>query len=81
MYCSGNDILVSMGTSSAYPYKMLQKYMSKACINTSLEKYLFRPVFRSRKICKLPEKDKKLSHTKTREVVFLKLKQVTPTLN
>ena len=81
VYRSGNEILVSKGTSSACPYKMLQKYMSKACINTSLEKYLFRPVFRSGKICKLLEKDKKLSYTRTREVVLRKLKLVAPGLN
>ena len=81
MYRSGNEILVSKGTSSACPYKMLEKYMLKACINTSLEKYLFRPVFRSGKICKLLEKDKKLSYTRTREVILRKLKLVAPGLN
>ena len=55
--------------------------MSNACINTSLEKFLFRPVFRSGKICKLLEKDKKLSYTRTREVVLQKLKLVAPDLN
>ena len=48
---SGNEILVSKGTSSAYT--ILQKYMTKACSNTSSEKYLFRPIFRSGKLCKL----------------------------
>ena len=40
---------------------MLQNYMTKACINTSLEKYLFRPIFRSGKSCKLLDKDKKVN--------------------
>ena len=37
-YRSGNKILILKGKSSACPYTMLQNYMTKACINTSLEK-------------------------------------------
>ena len=81
VYRSGNEILISKGRSSACPYTMLQNYMTKACINTSLEKYLFRPIFRSGKSCRLLDKDKKLSYTRTREVILRKLKLVAPGLN
>ena len=80
-YRSGNEILISKGKSSACPYAMLQNYMTKACINTSLDKYLFRPIFRSGKSCRLLDKDKKLSYTRTREVILRKLKLVAPGLN
>ena len=78
VYRSGNEILISKGVSSACPYTMLRKYMSKICASSSSEKYLFRPVTRSRDVYKLLEKDKKLSHTRTREVVLSKLKLVAP---
>ena len=59
VYRSGNETLISKRVSSACPYTMLRKYMSKVCANSSSEKYLFRPVTRSRDVCKLLEKDKK----------------------
>lgn len=33
VYRSGNELLISRGITSACPYKMLQRYMTKAGIN------------------------------------------------
>lgn len=81
VYRSGNELLISSGVTSACPYKMLQRYMTKACIDNSSDNYLFRPVVRSRDTCKLLNKVKKLSYTRTREIVLEKLKLVAPDLN
>ena len=78
---SGNEILISKGVSSACPYTMLQKYMSNVCASSFSEKYLFRAVIRSRDVCKLLEKDRKLRYTRTREVVLSKLKLVALNLS
>ena len=69
VYRSWNEILISKGVSSACPYTMLRKYMSKLCDSSSSKNYLVRPLTRSHDVCKLLEKDEKLSYTRTRQVV------------
>lgn len=81
IYREGNEILIAKGVSAACPYHMLQSYMCKASIDCSSQSYLFRPIIRSRDVCKLSEKDKKLSYTRTREIVLAKLKLAAPCLN
>ena len=60
---------------------MLQSYMYKASIDCSSQSSLFRPIIRSRDVCKLSEKDQKLNYTRTREIVLATLKLVAPCLN
>ena len=81
IYREGNEVLIAKGVSVACPYNMLKTYMGKASIDCSSEMYLFRSVIRSRHVCKLSDKDKKLSYTRTREIVLAKLKLVAPNLN
>ena len=72
VYRSGNELLISSGFTSACPYKMLQRYMTKADINNSSDNYLFRPVVRFRDTCELLNKVKKLSCTRIMEIILEK---------
>lgn len=81
IYRAGNEILISKGVTSACPYSMLFKYKEKAGLNILSDEYLLRPVVRSRGNCKLVHKNKKLSYTRTREIIISKLKLVAPNLN
>lgn len=80
-YRSGNEVLISKGTSEACPYLMLQKYISLAGIDLVSDHYLFKPIFRSGRICKLISKNKPLSYTRAKECLVGKLKSVHPNLN
>ena len=80
-YRSGNEVLISKGCSSAYPYSMLERYMSLAGLNTESDDFLYKPLFRSGAVCKPIYKNKKLSYTRARECLLDKLKQVAPNLN
>ena len=81
IYRSGSEILINKGVTSACPYSMLLKYSEMAGLNKFSDEYLFRPIVRSRDSCKLIKKNKKLSYTRTREIVIGKLKLVAPNLN
>ena len=72
-----NEILRIFRTTSYY----VKSCMCKAAIDCSSEKYLFRPLIRSRDVFKLSHKNKKLSFTRTRELALDKLKLVAPNLN
>ena len=69
-YRSGNQVVIAKGNTSACPHNMLNRYMSSACINTETVGYLFKPIFRSGRVCKLIYKDKKLSYTRARECIL-----------
>ncbi|MCG8033524.1 MAG: tyrosine-type recombinase/integrase [Candidatus Thiodiazotropha taylori] len=80
-YRSGNEILIAKGESGACPYLMLQKYILLADIDLTSDHFLFKPVYRSGKICKLISKNKPLSYTRTKECLVARLKSVGPSLN
>ena len=71
-----NEIQRKFRTTSYY----VKSCMCKAVFDWSSEKYLFRPVIRSRDGFKLSHKNKKLSYTRTRELALAKLKLVAPNL-
>lgn len=75
-YRLGNQIVISKGFSSACPFNMLQKYLKYANLSCSKDCFLFRPVVRSKAICKLISKDKPLSYTRTRECLVSRLREV-----
>lgn len=79
-YRFGKEVLISKGSSVACPYILLQKYLNLSEQNTSLDKYLFRPCFRSHSSCKLIYKDKPLSYTRARECLVSRLKEVAGNL-
>lgn len=81
MYRQGDEVLISKGSSSACPYEMLKKYMVISNHKIASDQYLFKPVNRSKGICKLLKTNKKLSYTRARECILTKLKAVAPTLN
>lgn len=80
-YRKGDEVLISKGCTSACPYVMLQKYIHIAGLNLQSDNYLFRPAIRSKRSCKLTQKYKHLSYTRTREVIKKKLVTVAPNLN
>ena len=80
-YRSGNEVLIAKGESEACPYNMLQKYVTLANIDLTSNEYLFKPAYRSGKVCKLIKKNKPLSYTRAKECLVGKLKTVNPKLN
>ena len=60
---------------------MLQKYITLANIDLTSNEYLFKPAYRSGKVCKLIKKNKPLSYTRAKECLVGKLKTVNPRLN
>ena len=76
-YRNGNEVLISKGVSSACPYNMFLKYVRLAGLDLDSDFFLFRPIFRSKNICKLIYKNKKLSYTTARESILARLKLVS----
>ena len=69
-YRNGNEVVISKGTSVACPHSMLLKYIELAGISLSSDEFLFKPIFRSKSVCKLIYKNKPLSYTSTRENIL-----------
>lgn len=80
-YRNGNEVLISKGNTAACPYNMFLKYVEIADINLLSDQYLFKAVFKSKNVCKLIYKNKKLSYTRARECIISKLKLVSTGLN
>lgn len=80
-YRYGNEVVVAKGETAACPYILLKRYLdiSKQTVYDSL--YLFRPCFRSHRICSLIYKNKPLSYTRARECIVARLKEVGQDLN
>lgn len=78
---SGDKVMVAKGQTSACAYSMLNRYINIAGIDLSSNDFLFKPMFKSKGICKPIKKEKGLSYTRTRECVLKKLKSVAPDLN
>lgn len=81
VYRSGKEVLISKGSSSACPQSMLQKYLLATGQDVTSDKFLFRPVNRSKGKAKLLGANKKISYTRARECILGKLKLVAPDLN
>ena len=58
-YWNGSEVLISKGTTSACPYLMFLRNKSLAEVNLDSDFFLFRPIFRSKGVCKLIYKNKK----------------------
>ena len=80
-YRQGNEIRISKGTSVACPVSMYIKYVKLAGFDDCSQQFLFRPIFRSRNICKLIYKNKQLSYTAARENIISRLKLVSGNFN
>ena len=80
-YRFGNEVLVSKGNTTACPFLMLQRYLAISEQGTEMSKFLFRPCFRSKGLCRLIYKDKPLSYTRARETIVSRLKEVSGNLN
>ena len=79
----GNAIFISKGTSVACPVSMYMyiKYVKLAGFDDCSQQFLFRPIFRSRNICKLIYKNKQLSYTAARENIISILKLASGNLS
>ena len=80
-YRDGSEVVISKGTSVACPHSMLLKYIDLAGISLSSDEFLFKPIFRSKSVCKLIYKNKPLSYTSTRENILKLLALVGGSLN
>ncbi|XP_063421738.1 uncharacterized protein LOC134706597 isoform X1 [Mytilus trossulus] len=80
-YRLGDEIVICKGESIACPYLLLKKYFQLAMINSESENFLFRPIFRSKQVCSLIYKNKRLSYTRARECIVSRLKSICPDLN
>ena len=80
---AGDKVFISKGKTSACAYSMLKRYMDLTGpgADTKSDMFLFRPISSSKRTCKLIDKDKPLSYTRTRECILSKLKSVAPDLN
>jgi hypothetical protein len=59
------------GSTVACPYSIFLRYVSLAGFSSDSKTVLFRQVYRSGSICKLINKDTKLSYTAAREALYL----------
>ena len=80
-YRLGNQVVISKGESEACPYSMLQRYFKIANLNGLSESFIFRPINKSRNSCKLIDKNRSLSYTRSRECIVSRLKTVVGDLN
>ena len=74
-YRSGNEVVCAKINALSCPYKALCKYIKQNDINIHSGDYLFKPMFRSGIQCKLIGKNKKLSYTRTKEVLVSRIKE------
>ena len=70
-YRDGNEILISKGTTFACPVKMFMTYKQLSGINLESNFYLFRPIFRTKSMCKLIYKTKNLAILLQGKALFL----------
>ena len=75
-YRQGNIVVCSKLDTVACPYKALKKYVDQNRIDLCGSEYLFKPMFRSKGICRLIFKNKKMSYTRTKEALLGRLRQV-----
>lgn len=80
-YRHGNEVVIAKGSTVACPLNMFNRYVKCSDTNLSSDYYLFRPVFRSKSVCKLIYKNKKLSYTAARQGILTKLRLIDNTLN
>ena len=80
IYREGREVLIAKGSTIACPYTMLQRYMELAGLSTSSEEFLIRPMFQSKGVHSLINKNKKISYTRARECIVNKLSLVAPGL-
>ena len=76
-YRLGNQVVCSKLNSVSCPYQALIKYINQNNVNLKSEEYLFKPMYRSGKVCSLISKNKKLSYTRTKECLLGKLNSIT----
>lgn len=81
VYRQGKEVLIAKGSTCACPYEMLKRYLDVSKQSLDSEKYLFRPINKSKTISKLLSSNKKLSYTRARECIIKKLKLVAPDLD
>ncbi|KAL5010755.1 hypothetical protein ScPMuIL_013060 [Solemya velum] len=75
-YRQGSEVVIAKGVNSACPYNMIHRYFTKAGLSVSSPDFIFRPVFKYKKVHKLIYKNKSLSYTHTRECVVSRLKEI-----
>ena len=80
-YRNGNEVVISKGNTEACPFSMFQRYLKISGIDLQSDYFLFRPVFRSKSVCKLVYKNKKLSYTAARQSILSRLRLVSKDLN
>ena len=81
VYRSGKDVFIAKCSSTACPQSMLYKYLRATEQDVKSDKFLFRPVNRSKGKAKLLVVNKKMSFTIARECIVGKLRLVAPDLN
>ena len=80
-YRHGDEILISRGSTIACPLNMLNRYLDLAKIDLKSEDFMFKPIYRSKKICALIHKNKKLSYTAAKASMVSKLNLVGGSYN
>lgn len=74
----GNEVLLSKLDSMACPFEALSRYVTLANIDLSSSNFLFRGIYKTKLKSALRDKAKKLSYTRTKEVIISRLKEVVP---
>ena len=75
-YRQGSEVLIAKGSTSACPVSMYLRYLDLLSSVEDKSFFLFRPIFRSKDVCKLIYKNKKLSYTAARSNIVSLLKTV-----
>ena len=74
----GNNVLLANVDSCCCPFSYLQLYVKLAKLELTSSDFLFKALYRTRKSIGLRTKHKKLSYTRTREVLVSRLREVAP---
>jgi len=74
----GNEVLLSKIDSVACPFEALFRYVTLANVDLSSSNFLFRALYKTKLKSALRHKVKKLSYTRTKEVLISRLKEVVP---
>ena len=74
----GDNILVAKLDSVSCPYLALKRYISVAHIDVHSSDFLFKGLYRSKNKVGLRKSNKKLSYTRTKEVLLCRLREFVP---
>lgn len=81
VYRQGNEILISRGNTTTCPVNMYQRYLDLLDVEEKHFCFIFRPIFRSKGMCKLIYKNTRASCSAARSDILPLIKSVVRIVN